>query len=265
MTAGCSRGSSTGTGAGCRGVMCRASSGRGRRCGSGTAATAATAPGTTFSLRLLVDADAAGVDRLGGQRGLHDHSRPPARRPTSPATQGAGSNYTNPRARAARPCDRPVPRRAVDEDPPARRRARPAAGGAGRPGQAGDSPMFAHLMAHLRIARLGPGRPRTRPDACRGDKAYSSRAIRRHLREPRDRRGHPRTLRPARPPQTTRLPRRAAARVRPRGLQATATSSNAASTTSSSGAGSPPATTNSRSPTAAAAVLNGNRPWAPTL
>jgi transposase len=35
----------------------------------------------------------------------------------------------------------------------------------------------------LRINRAGPGRPRTRPDRVRGDKAYSSRAIRTHLRE----------------------------------------------------------------------------------
>lgn len=41
--------------------------------------------------------------------------------------------------------------------------------------------MFLPLMAHLRVARE-VGRPRTRPDALRGDKAYSSRAIRGHLR-----------------------------------------------------------------------------------
>lgn len=67
------------------------------------------------------------------------------------------------------------------------------------PGQAGDAPMFLHLMSHLRIDRVGPGRPRTRPDRVRGDKAYSSRAIRRHLRErgivavipePSDQQGH---------------------------------------------------------------------------
>lgn len=65
-------------------------------------------------------------------------------------------------------------------------------------GQAGDSPMFGPLMAHLRIAR-DRGRPRTRPDAVRADKAYSSRAIRGHLRsrgvtavipEPSDQQGH---------------------------------------------------------------------------
>ena len=44
------------------------------------------------------------------------------------------------------------------------------------PGQAGDAPMFEPLMAHLSVARP-IGRPRTRPDALRGDKAYSSRAI----------------------------------------------------------------------------------------
>ena len=30
------------------------------------------------------------------------------------------------------------------------------------PGQAGDAPMFAHLMRHLRVGRPGRGRPRTR-------------------------------------------------------------------------------------------------------
>ncbi|OJG06994.1 Transposase DDE domain protein [Pseudonocardia autotrophica] len=51
------------------------------------------------------------------------------------------------------------------------------------PGQAGDAPMFLHLMSHLRIDRAGPGRPRTRPQRVRGDKAHSSRASRRHVRE----------------------------------------------------------------------------------
>lgn len=43
--------------------------------------------------------------------------------------------------------------------------------------------MFPHLMNQLRIARPGVGRPRTRPERVRADKAYSSRAIRAHLRE----------------------------------------------------------------------------------
>src|SRR5512135_480414 len=37
-------------------------------------------------------------------------------------------------------------------------------------------------MTTLRIRRRGPGRPRTRPDRLLGDKAYSSKATRAHLR-----------------------------------------------------------------------------------
>lgn len=40
-------------------------------------------------------------------------------------------------------------------------------------------------MAGIRIGRRGPGRPRTRPGRVLGDKAYSSRAIRSHLRRRR--------------------------------------------------------------------------------
>ena len=59
--------------------------------------------------------------------------------------------------------------------------------------------MFEPLMAHLRVPRLRGGRARTRPDRVRADKAYSSRAIRTHLRrrgiravipEPADQAGH---------------------------------------------------------------------------
>ncbi len=54
-------------------------------------------------------------------------------------------------------------------------------------------------MRHLQVPRVGRGRARTRPDRVRGDKAYSSRAIRTHLRsrritavipEPADQAGH---------------------------------------------------------------------------
>lgn len=59
--------------------------------------------------------------------------------------------------------------------------------------------MFAPLMSQLRVERLGPGRPRTRPERVLGDKAYSSRANRALLRsraikatiaEPSDQAGH---------------------------------------------------------------------------
>ncbi|MCX5274645.1 IS5 family transposase [Streptomyces virginiae] len=49
-------------------------------------------------------------------------------------------------------------------------------------GQAGDAPAFEAVMSRIRVPRGGPGRPRTRPLAVLADRAYSSRAIRAHLR-----------------------------------------------------------------------------------
>lgn len=49
-------------------------------------------------------------------------------------------------------------------------------------GQRHDSLAFEPLMERLRIARTGPGRPRTRPGRLLADKAYSNRKIRSHLR-----------------------------------------------------------------------------------
>jgi transposase len=49
-------------------------------------------------------------------------------------------------------------------------------------GQRGDAPQFEAVMAGISVARDGGGHPRTRPDIVRADKAYSSRAIRSHLR-----------------------------------------------------------------------------------
>ncbi|MFJ9884712.1 IS5 family transposase [Streptomyces sp. NPDC091287] len=65
-------------------------------------------------------------------------------------------------------------------------------------GQAGDAPAFTEVVARLRVPRR-VGRPRTRPDMVLSDKAYSSRAIREHLRRrgirtvipvPADQQGH---------------------------------------------------------------------------
>ena len=49
-------------------------------------------------------------------------------------------------------------------------------------GQRHDSLAFVPLMDRLKVARRGRGRPRTRPGRVLGDKAYSSTAIRAHLR-----------------------------------------------------------------------------------
>ncbi|MFI6967063.1 IS5 family transposase [Streptomyces sp. NPDC050255] len=49
-------------------------------------------------------------------------------------------------------------------------------------GQRGDSPQFEPALKKVRVPRLGPGRPRVRPDRVRADKAYASRRNRPYLR-----------------------------------------------------------------------------------
>lgn len=50
------------------------------------------------------------------------------------------------------------------------------------PGQSNDAPVLIPMVEQVRVERLGPGRARTRPEELLGDKAYSSRAIRKYLR-----------------------------------------------------------------------------------
>ncbi|MEU1536147.1 IS5 family transposase [Streptomyces fagopyri] len=49
-------------------------------------------------------------------------------------------------------------------------------------GQAADAPAFEAIMAGIRVPRASLGRTRTRPQTLLADRAYSSRAIRGHLR-----------------------------------------------------------------------------------
>ncbi|WP_213015181.1 MULTISPECIES: IS5 family transposase [unclassified Rhodococcus (in: high G+C Gram-positive bacteria)] len=118
---------------------------------------------------------------------------------TSPATQGGGSNYTNPQIE---PPDHAIGRSRGGLST----KIHHLVDGHGlvlvvlvSPGQSGDCPAFPHLLDHLKVPRLGGGRPRTRPDRVRGDKAYCSRANRELLRrrgigavisEPSDQAGH---------------------------------------------------------------------------
>ena len=119
------------------------------------------------------------------------------------------------------------------------------------PGQGGDSPMLGVLLGYLRVARCGPGRPRTRPDALLGDKAYSSRAHRQLLRA----RGITAVI-PERADQQGHRLRRGALGGRPVGYDIERykdrTSSNGPTSSSSNGAALPPATTSSPSSSAAA-------------
>ncbi|MEU1710683.1 transposase [Streptomyces sp. NPDC005706] len=48
-------------------------------------------------------------------------------------------------------------------------------------GQRHDSPQFQPVLESIRVPRTGPGRPRTKPDRVRADKAYGSRANRAYL------------------------------------------------------------------------------------
>ncbi|MBK6955757.1 MAG: transposase, partial [Actinomycetales bacterium] len=85
------------------------------------------------------------------------------------------------------------------------------------PGQAGDAPMFPVLMDHLSVAR-GLGRPRTRPERVRADKRTRARSAP-HLRDRGIVAVIPEQVRPARKPETTRLPWRPTGQLRHRGLQ----------------------------------------------
>lgn len=118
-------------------------------------------------------------------------------------------------------------------------------------GQAGDSTMLKPLLAHLAVHRLGPGRPRTRPDALLGDKAYSSRGNRAVLRAKRAK-----TVIPQPSDQIGHRLRRGSAGGRPPAFDPIAYRGRDVierpSTTTNSGADSPPATTSSPSSTAEA-------------
>jgi transposase len=98
--------------------------------------------------------------------------------------QGAGSNDKNPPCCKDEPGDHGLGRSRGGLST----KIHAAVDGRGRPlaillspGQAGDAPMMLPLLAAVRVSRPR-GRPRTRPDRVLADKAYSSRAIRDHLR-----------------------------------------------------------------------------------
>jgi transposase len=51
------------------------------------------------------------------------------------------------------------------------------------PGQDGDNPQLLPLLDQISVPRLGPGRPRTKPEAVLADKAYSHPSTRAALRK----------------------------------------------------------------------------------
>ena len=116
-------------------------------------------------------------------------------------------------------------------------------------GQRNDGAMLAHVLAEIHVPRLGPGRPRTRPDAVIADRAYTSGVTRTELR----RRGI-RAVIPEKSDQIAGRKRRGRRGGRPPGFNADAYSGRNVVERSFALAkqwrASPPATTNSRSPTA---------------
>ena len=108
------------------------------------------------------------------------------RTPPAPSrTQGAGSNHKN------------LPWHEIE--PPGHGIGRSRGGlttkihqavdGHGRPlaiivtgGQRNDGAMLIHVLGEIQVPRLGPGRPRTRPDAVIADRAYATGVIRSELR-----------------------------------------------------------------------------------
>ncbi|MFJ7179174.1 transposase [Streptomyces massasporeus] len=89
-------------------------------------------------------------------------------------------------------------------------------------GQRADSPQFEPVLNKVRFPRRGPGRPRTRPDRVRADKAYASRKNCAYLRRRGIRCTIPDKADQARNRRKARRARRTAAEVRPAGLQGSA-------------------------------------------
>ena len=78
------------------------------------------------------------------------------------------------------------------------------------PGQDGDNPQLMPLIDQIRVPRIGPGRPRSKPEAVLADKAYSHPSTRAALRTRRIR-----FTSPERADQTARRKAKGAAGGRP--------------------------------------------------
>jgi transposase len=94
------------------------------------------------------------------KRGLHGHRR---------CARGRGR-----RART-------LPRRTEHQDPPRRGPARAAPTRPAYPGTGRDNPQLLPLLDGIRVARVGPGRPRSRPEMVIADMAYSHPSTRQAL------------------------------------------------------------------------------------
>src|SRR5699024_10945946 len=176
-----------------RGVTCRArNSGPGRRSGSGTAGTPTTAPGTACSPTCWHRPTRPGRS-TGTCRRTRRSPVPTSTARTRAArsrTRGATSNYTptppgivhSPLGGEREPAGHGIGRSRGGLTT----KIHAAVDGRGRPlaivvtgGQRNDGAALAEVLGDIRVPRLGPGRPRTRPDAVIADRAYTSGKTRR--------------------------------------------------------------------------------------
>jgi transposase len=192
-----------------RGVTCPNATGRGRPHMSGCGCGPRTAPGSGSWTGHRQGRLGRGR-RVGHQRGLHRHPGSPARswRPEkggcSPAVEalavegeGIGRSRGGLSTKAHLAVDgRGLPMRVIMT-----------------PGQDGGNPQLLPLLDGIRVARPGPGRPRSRPETVLADKAYSHPSTRAALRRrriqlispsapTRSPAAKPRALAAARPPST---------------------------------------------------------------
>lgn len=105
--------------------------------------------------------------------------------PSRNNTQGAGSNYKKLPISDLEPAGHGIGRLRGGLTT----KIHVAVDGLGRPlacvvtgGQRHDCPVLMDVLGEIRVARVGAGRPRTRPDAVLADKAYSSKATRESLK-----------------------------------------------------------------------------------
>ena len=130
---------------------------------------------------------------------------PTAARDVSPPSSytGGGSNDKNSRGRRDEPGDHGIGRSRGGLSTKATCWSTAPAGrwsSSSHPGQAGDAPALLPMLAQLRVARRGPGRPRTRPACCCARTRPTRPAgTAQHLRRPRDQDASS-PNRPTRPP-----------------------------------------------------------------
>ena len=161
-----------------------------------------------------------GPHPVAGERGFDHRASPPARRRRPPRRAAAARAARWGRPGTRRPRFGSFPRRVDHQDTPGVRAGPQTLSIVITAGQRGDSPQFTAVLDGIAVARLGAGRPRTRPDA-----VLAARPTVRRPTAPTcaDAGSKPRSRsnRPSGPPQEERLGRRAAAGLRRRALQTT--------------------------------------------